>query len=841
MLLAIGLVGVTVLILQIALSRLLSATVGHHFSFAIIALVMLGLAASATNVFLRRGGQRPPTLEDASTMLIRAAVALVVGVFGFVGLGLLPLGSWYTGGGYTPVHILAAGGLFFGTFWLTGWVVAFLLAEYHEDVARVYWCDLSGAALGCLLAVPLLDVLSAQNVVLACGVPCAGAALLLALTAGGTATRRAGITLAGISTLVLLAAVWPPMTALRMAKGQDQRQNLWVGWNHLARVNVTANVPGAQQAVDILIASDPEVNAQAIVNRWQMGWGMSDRYEGDAPEILWVQLDAGAGTQIIKDGPQWVGRDQHFLEADVTSAGHHVVRDHLERAFVIGGGGGRDVLAALHFGAERVHVVELNPDVVRAVNEQFVDFSGGTYSLPQVQLEIGDARNVLSRSEDRYDLIQMSMIDSFASSITGSMVMSENGLYTTEAFALYLEHLEEDGVLSVSRWYHPVEYGTTAKVISLMRYALHAAGVEDPGAHIALIYARSAFALNVSTAVMKRTPFTPQEIRALRNWSDESGFRTLWPDPEPEPDDRLEVDTVLRGDPASWSRSHLDLSPPDDDRPFFFNTRRPFASWVVAIRSGDSSLGSKSSMFIILLLVVFLILSDRIVTLPLHRWEARKAVQNRTRLREYVRPVAYFAGIGLGFMWVEIAVIQRYIVFLGHPTYALSVVLFALLLFGGLGSALSTRLPIDAWRVSVGVVTGAVLLTALAVPWVTEAAYALPKGLRITMAVALVAPLALFMGTMYPLGVRLLERARVPELVPWLWAVNGVCGVFAAVTGMFVAMSWGFTAVLFLGAAAYGMTAWAATGPFSPLRALPLVEPIGFAVEAQSGETPSER
>jgi hypothetical protein len=226
-------------------------------------------------------------------------------------------------------------------------------------------------------------------------------------------------------------------------------------------------------------------------------------------------------------------------------------------------------------------------------------------------------------------------------------------------------------------------------------------------------------------------------------------------------------------------------------------------------------------MLVGLLLVLFLIVSDRIVIMPLRRREAGKAVQDRTRLRDHVRPVAYFAGIGLGFMWVEVAVIQRYIVFLGHPTYALTVVLFSLLLFGGVGSALSARLPIHGWRISAGLVMLAVLLTALVVPWVTEAAYVLPKAWRIGMAVGLVAPLGLVMGTMYPLGVRLLERDRVPDLVPWLWAVNGVCGMFATVVGMLVAIAWGYTAVLLLGAAAYGMTAWAATGSFSPSRARP--------------------
>lgn len=806
-LVGIGLIGAAVMVLQISVTRLLSSTVSYHAAFIVIALVMLGLAASATSVFLHRQAASPATISDASTRLQQAALACGIGMVAFAAVGLLPAVRFTE-----PLQMLASLGLFFGIFWLTGWAVAFLLAEYHEDVGRVYWSDLTGAAVGCLFAVPLLDLTSAMNVIVLCGVGFAGAGLLLARLADGQTQSRSGMILGAMTLLIVAALVYPPITSLKSARGQDQSRVRWYTWNHLARVTVVDNIPGVADALDYLEKAPQKAgkNVRQLVNRWQMGWGMSDSYKGEAPEILWVQLDADAGTQIIKDGANRVD-DLTFLAADITSSAHQLKRDQIDRAFVIGGGGGRDILTALHFGAKKVRVVELNPAVVQAVDEVYRDYSGGTYSLPQVDLTVGEARSVLSRETDRFDIIQMSMIDTWASSMAGSMVLTENGLYTAEAFALYIDRLSDDGMLSISRWYHPVRWGELARVVTLATEALQDVGVDDPSNHVAVLYASGTYDLNVGTVIVKRSPFTDAELTQLSSWTGEMGFKMLWPRDASLPDE-IEVGTLLAG---NFAGSVYDLYPPTDDRPFFFNVDRPFASWLRAAQEGNSNLGSKSSAMILTLLLLLMVASRIIVISPLQEYEASKPEAERVRLSDHVRPFAYFAGIGLGFMWIELAVIQRYITYLGHPTYALSVVLFSLLLFGGLGSGLSKRVG---WKSAVGVIMVGVLITAFAVPLVTAASYGMSKMVRIVLSVVLIAPLGLVMGMMYPEGVRLLEKHGVAELVPWVWAVNGVAGVFASVAGMFIAIQFGYTALLLLGAAAYGMTAWAASGPFTPAK-----------------------
>jgi hypothetical protein len=281
------------------------------------------------------------------------------------------------------------------------------------------------------------------------------------------------------------------------------------------------------------------------------------------------------------------------------------------------------------------------------------------------------------------------------------------------------------------------------------------------------------------------------------------GFHRLWPRDTTLPDG-IDVASLLSTDSIAMKASPFDLLPPTDDRPFFFNVQRGVASWMDAARSGDFGRGSKSTLILGGLFGILALLSQFIIFSPLAKYEARKPEAERTRLRDHTRPIMYFVGIGLGFMWVELAVMQRYIPFLGHPSPALSVVLFALLLFGGIGSAVSSRLRnprLTAMALLVGIA-----ITAWLAPVMTSAAYGWDLPFRVVLATALIVPLAVATGTMYPSGVRALERAGLTDLLPWAWAINGVAGVFALVAGMFAAMELGYTSVLVLAGFAYAAT-----------------------------------
>ncbi len=644
--------------------------------------------------------------------------------------------------------------------------------------------------------------------------------LLLSLSHGNRRAQSIGWGLCAVLLMVWGVSVMrPELVRLKFAKGQDQRQVLWERWNALARVSVSNEIPGTSEAVQMLQAKSGSQltteDTEKLRRLWQSGWGISREFKGSALPALWLQLDSDAGTPILQDG---VGalqdkRKLEFLSWDVTAAAY-VWRAAMglppEQAFIIGGGGGRDVLTALAFDVGKVEVVELNPAVVEAVQRQFGDYSGRTYSHPRVHLTIGEARNELSRRQTNYDLIQMSMIDTWASSMAGSMVMTENSLYTQEAFDLYLSRLKPDGVLSVSRWYDPEKHGETARVAVLMANALRRAGLEQAEQHVAILTSPGFLNTAVATLLLKRSAFTDADKAALRQLCRERGYTLLWPQSDGVQIAALfDLAGLLQLDSQALARSRYDLSPPTDDRPFFFNIDRPVQSWLDAIRSGDFSRGSRSTLLLGATLLLMCYACFYFTIRPLRTDWARnraKEVAGKSVLPLWL----YFGGIGLGFMLIELALIQRYILFLGHPSYAISVVLFALLLFGGIGSFLTEKVRdsrlTQTTRWALLLILLGILLTTFATPGWLELVTSWSWLARMVMSVALIAPLALFMGMIYPLGVRRLALTKQQELVPWMWGINGICGVVASTLGMLLAMNVSYTAVLLAGAAAYGVT-----------------------------------
>ena len=813
------LTALTVLVSQITLTRIMSVTVNYHSAFFILSIVMLGMASSAISAFLgMRRQERPVTVIASIGAAYKSSIATIFAVVCFV---LIVARDW---GLYSqPFRLLLAAVLFFVWFFYSGYVIVLVLSHYAGDVARLYWFDLVGAAVGCLLAPPLLNRLPALHVVLLCAAGMAVSGTLFAVTHGNLRARRIGLLL---SFVVLLGwgicAARPELLSLRFAKGQDQSQVRWERWNALARVSVTTEVPGTDEAIKMYQSGEsghhpPEQTPEQIEELrrlWQSGWGTSPEFKGPVLPALWLQLDSDAGTQILEGGVAALQSGKlGFLAWDVTATAY-ALRAALgsppERVFIGGGGGGRDVLTALAFDTRQVDVSELNPAVIEAVQDVFGDYSGRVYSHPRVHLTIGEARNELSRSQARYDLIQMSMIDTWASSMAGSLVMTENSLYTREAFGLYFDHLAPNGILSVSRWYDPERYGEAARVVTLMGTALRRAGVKQPEQHVAIVSSPGFLNTSVATLMLRRSPFTDGEYTALQHLCRERGYNLLWPQLDDAPTASFDVAGLLRLDQRALINSRYDLSPPTDDRPFFFNTDRPLLSWVDAVRAGDFSRGSRATLVLGTTLLLMCYACFYFVIRPLRADRVARGSSPIGPLKSFLPSLLYFGGIGLGFMLVELALIQRYILFLGHPLHAISVVLFALLLFGGCGSYLSGRIGearlVPATRLALIIILAGILLTALAAPSWLERMASWSWLARLAVVVATIGPPALFMGMIFPLGIRRLTLTGRLELVPWMWGINGICGVLASVLGMLLAMNINYTAVLLVGAVAYGMT-----------------------------------
>ncbi len=790
-----------VLLVQIAATRLLSATVAYHAAFAVLALVMLALAGSATSVYRDRSklvqtGQ-DPDLAPAAAMAMAAGPAIAASGLLYILVGAIPWPSAW----YQAAHFLAAGAGLYVSFHTCGYAIAWLLSSWPKDVGRVYFADLMGAALGCLLAVPALSWASPVQLLCVFGAAAGIAGFLLA---DSTQRSRAILVTAAVALIGVTATLQPSWVRLRSAKMQDQSAVLFEKWNQLARVTVSPEVPGTLQAIELLSKTESPEEARAQILRWSAGWGISEKWKGEAPESMWIELDTDAGTQILKGGGTRPLTDFDSLRWDVTSAAHWLKEGSLERAFVIGGGGGRDFLTALAFGAKRVDVVELNPLVVAAAEEIFPEYSGRPYSREGVHYRIGDARSELSRSPERYDLIQMSMIDTWAASSTGALTLSENALYTREAFHSYLAHLTDEGMYTVSRWYGLDTYAETARVIALMGDALRAAGVEKPEDHVAVVYNGKAGRRSwVATCVMKRSPITDAEKQRLVALAGDKSFGILWPWIEGVTvKQKMDVPAVLRGDPVALHAEGFDITPPSDDRPFFFYI-------------GRSTYGAKVPVLFGSILLMILIMGYVLVYRPLVEVE-REGISGLTALAGARSETVFFAAIGASFMGVELGVLQRYIVFLGHPTYALSVVLFALLLSTAVGSLLVGRVPSIA-RTTFPMLFVVLAFTMFVVPGLLEGWHGWPLESRILVAGALIVPLGICMGTALPSGVAALAASGRDRLVPWMWAVNGLSGTVASVAGMLLAMELGYTVLLAVAALGYGV-AWLSLLRFATVR-----------------------
>ena len=669
-------------------------------------------------------------------------------------------------------------------FVVSGIVVCLVLTGFPARVSRLYAADLAGAALGCVLLILVLDYSDGPTAVLWVAVLAAFGAVAFAADASSPRLRRAAIAV----TVALVAAaaghtvlVWRgfPVFRILYMKGSFEARPLYEKWNSYSRVRVRGSETGAYEA--------------------PQGWGLSPTLPDSARvRQMQMDIDVGAGTVLT-------GFDGNFdalqhLKYDVTNIGYYVRPE--PRVLVVGAGGGRDILSALVFGAESVTAVEINKDIIRTVNGRFGDFTGHLDRDPRVRFVNDEARSFIARSRERFDKIQISLIDTWAATAAGAFVLSENSLYTVEAWTTFLEHLSDDGLLSVSRWYfrdRPAEmYRTTTLAVE----ALRALGVTDPRRHIAVV--RNMQLANrpvdtpdgVGTILVSRRPFTDSELDALDREAARLQFDVPF-SPRAAADDTY-VRLTTPGGLESFLNSYpVNVAAPTDDSPFFFNMLRlRDVLRPELLDFGKLSLNMKAVATLAVLLVTVTFLTAVCILLPL--WLTR----NRVNLSGAGPLFTFFVAIGLGFMLIETSQMQRLIIALGHPTYGLSVVLFAVLLSSGIGSFLTSGVtaetaPALGRRRLLGVVVVLAvfgLLTPPIVRWIEP----MTTVVRIAGAVALLFPAGLVMGMAFPLGLKL-AAGRASELTAWLWGLNGAASVVASVLSVCIALTWSISTAFWAG------------------------------------------
>jgi len=775
-------VALATLMYEILLTRVFSVTMLYHFAFVALSLAMFGMTAGALVVYLVPRAFEGPRLRVA---LALAALAFPIAiVLSFLTELSIPfrvhpsiVAIYAIGFTYVVVAV---------PFVVSGMAVCLALTGFPSQVSRLYAADLAGAALGCVLLIVVLDFSDAPTAMLWIAFL---ASLGSVAFARDTDSRRLAIAakicavVLGVSAAGHTVLVWRqfPIFRILYVKGSFEARPLYEAWNSYSRVRVNG---------------DPDADEPP------QGWGLSRTLpESLRVRQLQMDIDVAAGTVITGfDGD--LGKVEH-LRYDVTNIGYYVRTN--PRVLVVGAGGGRDVLSALAFGAASVTAVELNKDIIRTVNGRFGDFSGHLDRNPRVRFVNDEARSFIARSEDRYDTIQISLIDTWAATAAGAFVLSENSLYTTEAWHTFLTHLTDEGMLSVSRWYYRDRPGEMYRTMTLAVEALKRLGVTNPRNHIVVV--RNMRLANrpetpdgVGTLLVSRRPFIPRELDTVQAVATRLGFDVMFD--AREASDQTFVTLASTSSTADFLAQYpINISPPSDDSPFFFNMLRLRQAFNLSLLdAGKQAHNMKAVATLAILLGTVTLLTVGCILLPL--WVSTK----RGDLAGTAPLLTFFIAIGLGFMLIETSQMQRLIIALGHPTYGLSVVLFALLLSSGLGSYLTSGVTLGPsgsaglWRLLLLVAVLAVFgrVTPAIVRWSEP----MTTIVRIGVAVAILAPAGVLMGMAFPLGMKLAESSA-RRLTPWLWGLNGAASVLASVLSVCVALTWSISTAFWVGCGSY--------------------------------------
>ncbi len=789
----VALLSASALAYEVLLMRLFSIIQWHHFAYMIISLALLGYGASGTFLALAQRWLLP---RFNVVFMVNLGLFGVIAVGGYALAQIIPfnaeeiLWDWRQ-----PLRLMLIYLLLSLPFFFAANAIALVLMRFRGQVAQVYGADLAGAGLGALGAIGLLLLvfpLTALTVLGALGVLAAGlAAWELGLK------PRVRFLAPGLIVLVVLVVTGSGL-GLKLSPYKSLSQTL--------------RLPGAKVVTERSSPLGLVSVVESMRRPLRHAPGLSLTATAGPPIQLGVFTD-GDGLTAITD-VSGGRRTLAYLDQLTWAAPYHLLRP--QRVLILGAGGGSEVIQAHYHGARRIDAVELNPQIVDLVRRDYRDFAGGLYDADGLQVHVAEARGFVAGSRESYDLIQVALVDAFGASATGLYALNESYLYTVEALQAYLRRLKPGGYLALSRWVK-MPPRDTLKLFATAVAALERNGHNDVGQRLLLIRG-----WQTSTLLIKNGRVTESEIRALRRFAAKRAFDVAYyPGIQRGAANRYNIlrqpyfylgtRAMLGAGRADFmARYKFDLRPATDDRPYFFH----FFKWrvlpeMLALRGqGGLPLLEWGYLVLVATLMQALVVSAVLILLPL--WVYRRKQEELVAAPGRTRVVVYFFAIGLAFLFIEIAFIQKFILFLHHPLYAVAVVLSAFLFFAGLGSRWSRRWADGGYRTGAGWAVAGIIglggLYALALGPVFSLFIAWPVWVKVPVAVMLIAPLGFCMGMPFPLALAAVGD-RAPALIPWAWGINGCASVISAVLATLLAIHFGFTAVVLLALGGYAL-AW---------------------------------
>ncbi len=753
--LGVALTTLATLVLELSLTRIFSVVFYYHFAFLAISIALFGLGAGGVFSYVVAGRPRP-TWAKLGTLAFLNAIAIVValtfvmtrtGQPGNVTLALVYFAS------ATP-------------FFIAGTIISLAISETIERVDRVYFFDLLGASGGCLALIPFLNLFGGPNTVIAAGVLFAVSAAIWYNIGRQVRARASGVLLALALVALMFVNGTYHLIDVKWAKGQAVPEEKFVQWNSFSRIAL-APEKGTQNNL-IIIDADASTGI---------------------PPFDWDHLDANTRTDLLRQGPGFP----------------YVIRPGA-KTLIIGPGGGWDAGRALASGSKQITGVEINPIIATTImRDRFPDLSHRLYFRPEVSITIEDGRSFARRSPDKYQVLQATLVDTWASTAAGAFALSENNLYTTDAFYDYLNHLTNDGFLAFTRWgFDPPR--ESLRLISLAMDALNRVGEKEAWKHVMVVRENAA---NIKgwgaqdTVLISRKPFSDEDIGRARAGVAQSKLEAVY-----MPGDAAGTTAfagLLRAPDANqfYEKYPYDVSPVGDDRPFFFYTVQPRDIWNFVATASHESADYKINRAVPLLfsvVAVSLLATAVILVLP------RLLLGSRLPTEKNVFGfLFYFLFIGAGYILIQVALIQKFVLFLGHPTYALTVIIFSMLVASGMGSFFSRRViggDEQRWRLVLGAVPVLVTILAFVSAPLTTALVGLPLALKILLTSLLIVPPAFLMGMPFPTGLARLEKLHSAS-VRWAWSLNAASSVLGSAGAIFLAIYIGLRLTLIVGGLCY--------------------------------------
>ena len=743
------------LLLELSLTRIFSVVFHYHLSFLAISIALFGLGTGGVLSYLAAG--KTGNFYDRLGRLAVVNALCVVGALVF----LLSRRGELTS--FTLFSIYLACAI---PFVFAGMVVSLVIGDTMERINRVYFYDLLGAAGGCLLLVPLLEAVGGPNTVIAAGVLYATAAAIWFTLAGAARGRIVAVAL-GLALVTLVAYNKSKhIVDVKYAKGQELKEEFFVKWNSFSRIALTQ----------------------------------------DQSRMMMIVIDADASTGIASYDIDHLSDEQRKNLLSEGPGLPYALRPGA-KTLIIGPGGGYDVTRALASGSKDVTGVEINPIIATTImREKFSALSRGLYfRAPDVKIEVEDGRSFIRRSSEKYQVLQATLVDTWASTAAGAFALSENNLYTSDAFYDYLSHLTGDGILAFTRWgFQPPR--ESLRLLTLAMDALEKLGEKRFTQHV-IVGRENGKKIDrwgaTDTVIISRKPFSFEDVERARRIMHDARMEPVYL-PGDKPDNPF-YDVLRATDLDAYiARYPYDISPVDDNRPFFFYTVQPRDVWRFLTSNNPDSADYKINRAVpTLFSLVGMSILATIAMLALPPIVLGSRLPTERGVRVFL---LYFLCIGVGYILIQVAMIQKFVLLLGHPTYALIVIIFAMLVASSLGSYWSKRLGAadrdSTLRLVLIAVAALVTLLSLVVTPLSNAAVGWPFAARVALTLALIAPPAFAMGIPFPSGLTRLERWHHPA-VRWAWSINAAASVLGSGLAMFFALYLGLRETLFLGGMLY--------------------------------------